>query len=152
MRFGQGGRRLSEHWAEGMRSLHGIHVHGFPNVFVVGPTQGANLISNVPHNLVEAASTIATIVSRAESVGAQTVEITAEVEQAWLDRLESGGRRFGNQPDCTPGYYNNEGIDPGRRGLRNSLGFPEGALAYFDYIDAWRNSGDFVGLTFDPER
>ena len=150
--IGQGGRRLSEHWAEGMRSLHGIHVHGFPNVFVVGPTQGANLISNVPHNLVEAASTIATIVSHAESTGAQTVELTAEVEQAWLERLESGGRRFGNQPDCTPGYYNNEGIDPGRRGLRNSLGFPEGALAYFDYIDAWRNSGDFAGLTFDPER
>ncbi len=148
---GQGGRKLSAHWAEGMRSLHGIHVHGFPNVFVVGPTQGANLISNVPHNLVEAATTIATIVSHAESIGAQTVEISAEVEQAWLDRLESGGRRFGNQPDCTPGYYNNEGIDPGPRGLRNSLGFPEGALAYFDYIEGWRKAGDFAGMTFRPE-
>ena len=149
---GQDGRRLSGHWSEGMRSLHGIHIHGFPNVFVVGPTQGANLISNIPHNLVEAATTIATIVSHAESIGAQTVEISAEVEEAWLDHLESGGRRFGNQPDCTPGYYNNEGIDPGPRGLRNSLGFPEGALAYFDYIDGWRETGDFAGLTFRPKR
>ena len=33
---------------------HGIHVHGFPNAFIVQPTQGANLISNVPHNLTEA--------------------------------------------------------------------------------------------------
>ena len=41
-----------------MRSLHGIHVHGFPNVFFVQPTQGANLISNVPHNLTEAGRTI----------------------------------------------------------------------------------------------
>ena len=148
---GKGGRNLSEHWAEGMRSLHGIHVHGFPNVFVVGPTQGANLISNVPHNLIEAATTIATVVSHAESIGAETVGVSAEVEQAWLDRLESGSRRFGNQPDCTPGYYNNEGIDPGPRGLRNSLGFPEGALAYFDYIDRWRKTGDFAGLTFSSE-
>ena len=37
----------------GMRTLHGIHVHGFPNLFIVQPTQGANLISNVPHNLME---------------------------------------------------------------------------------------------------
>ncbi len=145
---GQDGRTLSAHWAEGMRSLHGIHVHGFPNVFVVSPSQGANLISNVPHNLTEAATTIATIVSHAESIGAATVEVGASVEQAWLDRLEAGGRRFGNQPDCTPGYYNNEGVDPGVRGLRNSLGFPEGPPAYFDYIEQWRNSGTFEGLTF----
>ena len=43
-----------------MRTKHGIHVHGFPNAFFVQPTQGANLISNVPHNLTEAAKTIAT--------------------------------------------------------------------------------------------
>ena len=47
--------KLSEYWADGMRTKHGIHVHGFPNAFFVQPTQGANLISNVPHNLTEAA-------------------------------------------------------------------------------------------------
>ena len=51
--------QLSEYWAEGMRTKHGIHVHGFPNLFIVQPTQGANLISNVPHNLTEAGKTIA---------------------------------------------------------------------------------------------
>jgi cation diffusion facilitator CzcD-associated flavoprotein CzcO len=53
---GRGGETLTEHWAEGMRSLHGIHVHGFPNLFIVGPAQGANLISNITHNLTEAAT------------------------------------------------------------------------------------------------
>ena len=42
-----------------MRTKHGMHVHGFPNAFFVQPTQGANLISNVPHNLTEAGRTIA---------------------------------------------------------------------------------------------
>src|SRR5690606_1062278 len=50
---GRDGVTLSQRWAEGMRTLHGIHVHGFPNVFIVQPTQGANLIANIPHNLTE---------------------------------------------------------------------------------------------------
>ena len=59
---GRDGRTLSEHWADGMRTLHGIHVRGFPNLLFVQPTQGANLISNVPHNIVDSARTIATVV------------------------------------------------------------------------------------------
>ena len=67
---GRDGLKLSEAWAEGMRSKHGIHVHGFPNAFFVQPTQGANLISNVPHNLTEAGQTIAAIVRHAQDEGA----------------------------------------------------------------------------------
>jgi len=145
---GRDGLKLSEYWDEGMLSMHGIHVHGFPNIFVVGFTHGANLISNIPHNLIEAGKTIAAIVEHAEKVGADEVEVTAEAEAAWVDLLESGGRRFGNQPDCTPGYYNNEGQDAGRRGVLNSLGYPEGPVAYFEYIDRWRSSGEFEGLEF----
>ena len=32
--------------------------------------------------------------------------------------------------------------------MLNSAGFPEGPVAYFHYIDAWRTSGDFDGLDF----
>jgi cation diffusion facilitator CzcD-associated flavoprotein CzcO len=145
---GRDGHKLSEHWSEGMRSLHGIHVHGFPNLFVVGPTQGANLVSNVPHNLVEAGQTIAAMIAHANAIGADQIEVTAEAEDAWVQRLESGGRRFGNRPDCTPGYYNNEGGEPSRHGLLNGLGYPEGPVAYFAYIDEWRSNGRFDGLSF----
>ena len=132
-----------------MRSLHGMHVHGFPNVFVVGFTQAGNLISNIPHNLSEAGTTIAAVVTHAEEIGAEEVEVTAEAEQAWLDRLMGGARqRLTRSMDCTPGYYNNEGQDSGERGLMNGLGFPEGPVAYFRYIDEWRTSGDFEGLEF----
>jgi hypothetical protein len=30
----------------------------------------------------------------------------------------------------------------------NSLGYPEGPVAYFQYIDEWRTSGEFSGLEF----
>ena len=145
---GRDGEKLSEHWAGGMMSLHGIHVNGFPNAFVVGPTQGANLISNVPHNLTEAGKTIGAVIAHAEAIGSAQVEVTAEAEQAWVDKLEAGGRTFGADPTCTPGYYNNEGQDAGRAGLLNRLGYPDGPVAYFAYIDEWRRSGAFDGLEF----
>ena len=140
--------RLSATWADGMVSLHGVHVHGFPNAFVVSPAQGANLISNVPSNLTDSAATIATIVAHAEAIGAERVEVTAEAQAAWVDKLERGGRSFAGAADCTPGYYNNEGQDSGRAGLLGRLGYPDGPVAYFDYIEQWRTSGDFEGLTF----
>ena len=146
---GRVGEKLSEHWADGMRTLHGIHVHGFPNMFVVGTTQAGNLISNVPHNFVEAGATIAAVIDHALEVGAEEVEVSEAAEDAWVAKLEAGAiTRITNSPDCTPGYYNNEGQPTGRRGTLNSMGYPEGPVAYFQYIDAWRNSGEFEGLDF----
>ena len=91
---------------------------------------------------------MATIIRQAEEVGATEVEVTAEAGQAWIDRLLANHRGFGGNPECTPGYYNNEGQPAGRKGMLNSAGFPEGPVAYFEYIDRWRNSGDFEGLEF----
>ena len=144
---GRDGKRLSQHWASGMRTKHGIHVHGFPNAFFVQPTQGANLISNVPHNLTEAARTIAMMVNHAQANGFKEIEVTKEAEDRWVELLLTGaGRMIGSQ-DCTPGYYNNEGREPGPA-AKLHVGHPAGALAYFKYIDAWRESGQFEGLAF----
>ena len=60
----------------------------------------------------------------------------------------SGGRTFGNDPDCTPGYYNNEGQLATAAQRRNFLGFPDGPMAYFAYVDDWRSSGEFEGLSY----
>jgi cation diffusion facilitator CzcD-associated flavoprotein CzcO len=144
---GRDGVKLSQAWGEGMRSKHGIHVHGFPNLFFVQPTQGANLLSNVPHNLTEAGRTIALIVQEAKRRGCAEVEVTQEAQDKWVELLLSGpGRMIGSQ-DCTPGYYNNEGQDPGPA-ARYTVGYPAGASAYFKYLDAWRRSGEFEGLEF----
>ena len=145
---GRDGTTISAHWEDGMRSLHGIHVHGFPNLFIVGLSQGSNLISNITHNHTEAGTTIAAVVAHALETGADEVEVTADAEQAWVDLLEDAGAGVLGSPDCTPGYYNNEGQPEGRRERRNGIMYPGGPVAYFDYIDAWRSSGDFEGLTF----
>ncbi len=145
---GRDGLTLTERWAEGMRTLHGVHVHGFPNLFIVGLNQGANLISNITHNLTEAGSTIAAVVGHALESGAVEVEVTEEAENAWIDLLQSSERAFLGNPDCTPGYYNNEGGPIGPRERLNASGYPDGPVAFFEYIDRWRSSGEFEGVEF----
>jgi hypothetical protein len=128
--------------------MHGIHVLGFPNLFIVGFAQGANLISNVTSNLADAGMTIAAVVQHALDLGADEVEVTAEAEHAWMDLLESNPLSFFGNADCTPGYYNNEGQPLNSRARFGMSGYPLGPAAYFEYIDQWRTSGDFEGLEF----
>jgi cation diffusion facilitator CzcD-associated flavoprotein CzcO len=145
---GRDGVALSSYWADGMRSLHGIHVHGFPNAFFVQLAQGANLLSNVPHNLTESGRTIAAVVGHAIAHGHAEVEVTQAAEQAWVDLLAHAVRMLGS-PDCTPGYYNYEGHEPPRE-ARLYVGYPAGPMAYFAYLDRWRDAGTFEGLSFSP--
>jgi cyclohexanone monooxygenase len=144
---GRDGVTLSRYWADGMRTLHGIHVHGFPNAFLVQPTQGANLISNVPHNLTDAGRTIAVVIRHALDHGYREVEVTRQAEDDWLALLSTGQSFADTLGDCTPGYYNNEGQPRGPRG-QLFMGYPRGPSAYFGYIDEWRRTGDFEGLEF----
>jgi len=144
---GRGGVKLSDYWGQGMRTKHGIQVHGFPNVFFVQPTQGANLISNVPHNLTDTARTIALMVRHAQDNGFKAIEVSKEAEDRWVELLLTGVGRMIGGPDCTPGYYNNEGREPGPA-ARLNVGHPAGASAYFKYIDEWRRSGRFEGVQF----
>ena len=145
---GRDGESLSDHWADGMQTMHGMHVHGFPNLFILGMTQAGNLISNITSNLVEAGTSVAAVVAHAEEVGAEEVEVTEDAEQAWVGLIEGSPTAFLGSPDCTPGYYNNEGKPIGRRERLNASGYPGGPVAYFQFIDGWRRSGDFEGLDF----
>ncbi|MFT5210390.1 MAG: cation diffusion facilitator CzcD-associated flavoprotein CzcO [Flavobacterium sp.] len=146
---GRGGVTLAEYWENGMKSKHGINVHNFPNAFIVQPTQGANLISNVPHNIVESGQTIALMIKHAIDSNAKTIEVTAEAESDWVDLLLTGAGMMLGSLDCTPGYYNNEGQVSSDASKLN-VGYPAGAAAYFQYIDEWRSSGDFEGIEFNP--
>ena len=145
---GRGGQRLSDYWADGMRSLHGMNVHGFPNLFVLGFAQAANQIANVPQNYVENGLAIAAIMAHADARGAVQVEPTKAAEDAWIDFITSVTRGIRGGMDCTPGYYNNEGREMGRREQMNSSGHPGGPIAFFQHLEQWRSTGEFEGLEF----
>ncbi|MFT5562954.1 MAG: cation diffusion facilitator CzcD-associated flavoprotein CzcO, partial [Litorivivens sp.] len=134
---GRDGLKLSDYWAGGMKTKHGTHVRGFPNAFIVQPTQGANLISNVPHNLTESGKTIAMTIKHAMDNGFKEIEVSQAAEDSWIELLLTNQGGMLGSPDCTPGYYNNEGQDSGP-GAKYYVGYPHGAMAYFSYINEWR--------------
>ena len=140
---GAHGTTLSEHWKDGMRSVHGIHVHGFPNMFVLGHTQGGFTV-NYPH-LLDEASRHACHVVRHAAEHDLVVEATAEGEVAWLTALTESARDFrAFQDQCTPGYYNNEGQPAAGGFLGTSYG--NGPIAFFQLLADWREAGTFDGL------
>jgi cyclohexanone monooxygenase len=103
----------------------------------------------VPHNLVEAGKTVAAVIRHALASGFTEVEVCGEAADRWVELLRSAPRRptVIGSPECTPGYYNNEGQGPNPL-TSLSLGYPEGAAAYFEYLDQWRTTGTFTGLEF----
>jgi cyclohexanone monooxygenase len=141
---GAGGTKLSEHWAGGMRSLHGMHAHGFPNMFVLGHVQGA-FTANYPHLLDEASTHAAHIVRFAVDDGVREIEASREAEDEWLTTLARSARDIRSfQEQCTPGYYNNEGKLGESAFLGNSYGM--GPMAFFRLLAEWRAGGDYRGL------
>ncbi len=140
---GADGNTLSGHWKDGMRSVHGMHVHGFPNMFVLGHTQGGFTV-NYPHLLEEASRHACHVLSHAVEHDL-VVEATTEGEDAWLTALTESARDFrAFQEQCTPGYYNNEGQPAAGGFLGTSYG--NGPMAFFQLLADWREAGDFDGL------
>jgi len=142
--IGKGGVTMKDHWADGMRSLHGLAVNNFPNMFLMGPGQ-AGFTANYPHLLDEQAEQIAYILSEVSARQAGTFEASPEGEAAWVQQIvEKAVMRQQFLEECTPGYYNNEGKPSDRAAQNNSYG--EGPNAYFRILKAWRDSGELEGL------
>jgi len=144
---GRDGTMLSDYWADGMRTLHGLQIHGFPNVFVVQMNQAANMVSNIPHNIVDHAKTVAQVVSHAESEGYKAVEPTKEAEDEWVNLILKTQAGMLASTECTPGFWNNEGQGWDQK-FRQAQGHPGGAEGFFKHIEEWRNSGKYEGLEF----
>jgi cyclohexanone monooxygenase len=144
---GRGGRTLSEHWANGYSTLHGLYAHGFPNCFHMGVTQNT-LTPNFPHMLDEQARHVAGIVGEAHLRQAQSVEPSAEGEAEWLETIRQNAMlNLQFRSDCTPGYYNGEGRAGDGAGLFDGLYGP-GSVAFFALLKAWREDGEMKGLDF----
>ena len=146
---GRDGLQLSKHWSEGIRSLHGIHVHGFPNAFVVHSLQ-RTLSPNYSHLVEDIADEIVHVITTVQERGATSVEATADAEAAWVGAIldkrkpKTSARGFGGNNDCTPSYYNNEG----QRDPANALGvpYPMASAKLFKLLVDWRDDGTLQGL------
>jgi cyclohexanone monooxygenase len=141
---GRDGVTLTEHWADGARTFHGMHCHGFPNCFMLGHIQ-TGFTANYPHGLNEQSKHITYVISRCLEGNHQVVEASEAAEADWIATIVSLART--NEKflaDCTPGYYNNEG-KPSERSLQDT-NYGAGSVAFFKVLDEWRDEGLLRGM------
>ena len=141
---GRGGLTLTEKWKDGMSTLHGMHVHAFPNLFIFSNSQSGFSV-NFPHMLNAQAQHASWIIAEAVQRQARTVEASKAAEEAWVQTIiDSALMRQKFQEECTPGYYNNEG-KPSALAARNGP-YGKGSIAFIKLMEAWRAAGTLEGL------
>jgi cyclohexanone monooxygenase len=141
---GRHGETLTAKWRDGVRTLHGIHIHEFPNCFMMSISQSAFTV-NFPYMIDQQAKQIAYVVDRALRDGTRTVEVTAAAEAEWVETIIARSvisADFAEQ--CTPGYYNNEGM-PSAASRQNGFFFG-GPMEFVEILEQWRADGTMPGL------
>lgn len=142
--IGREGLSLTAHWADGARTFHGMHTHGFPNLFIVSRTQ-SGLQINAPFMLNEQARHIAYIIRSLRERNCTIAEATPEAEAQWVQTildLAILNEDFLNE--CTPGLLNNEG-SPDQRNRQNGS-YGGGSIEFLKLWRQWRDADDLAGL------
>ena len=137
------GLTLNEKWRDGVRTLHGLHINGFPNCFVmITPQTGFSVSISYTEN--QTSRHLAHLMHAALSRGLTRLDATAEAEAAWVDAVLANAAALVGGDDCTPSYYNHEGR-PTPGALQNAP-YAAGPLAFNELLEKWRAAGDMKGL------
>ena len=145
---GTHGITLSEKWADGMRTLHGVMTNGFPNLFIISNSQ-AGFTTNFPHAMDETSQHIGYMLKQCEKEQLSSIEASKESEDKWVEEIIAVSRFASDfQESCTPGYYNNEG-EPNPKSVQNGP-YGKGSRPYFRITAAWREEGNMSGILKRP--
>jgi cation diffusion facilitator CzcD-associated flavoprotein CzcO len=143
---GRNGVALSQRWAEGAHTLHGVLASGFPNLLLISLVQGG-FGTNFSHLLSESAKHVASIVEACGEQRIVVIEPEEAAEEEWLSVLLGVG--MGNAryfQTCTPSFYNSEQQAIDSRTVRN-LTYTGSLLDYVGYLERWRADPTLPGVT-----
>ncbi len=141
---GRDGQTLTEKWADGVSTLHGLYSRGFPNVFIISNTQSGFSV-NFPHMINEQAKHIGYVLGHAGERQVRVIEASQEAEDAWVQTIiDLALMRQKFLEECTPGYYNNEG-NVRAMSVRNGS-YGAGPVAFAKLLADWRSDGSLAGL------
>ena len=139
--IGRGKQSLAEKWKpQGPKSFEAYYSSGFPNIFFQNAPFDV-LTVNFTHRLDEASIHFAHIVSEMKKRSYQTFDVKHEVEEEFIKRQLEAVRPE-RAADCTPGYYNNEGVGQDEDSNRLA-GVPHvmNPLAWFATLEKRRKDG-----------
>ena len=145
---GRNGISLSEAWAEGPATLHGVLSNGFPNMFMISTVQGAQA-TNFVHSITEAAQHVSFLIEQCVKGDIATIEPETAAQENWFETLFAqlwGIARY--NATCTPGYLNSEG--GGDMRSARAIAWMTSVLGFAEYVENWRKQGDLAGLVLTP--
>ena len=145
---GVDGTALSERWAKGAHTLHGVLASGFPNLLLISLVQGG-FGTNFSHLLSQSAKHVAHIVEACIDQAIVVIEPEEDAEEEWLSlllRVGVGNARYFQR--CTPSFYNSEQQAIDGRAARN-LTYTGSLLDYIGYLERWRDAPDFAGVRIE---
>lgn len=143
--IGRGGESLFDHWAQGLRTLHGISSHGFPNWFFIGISQNG-LSVNMTSMFDDQVQHVAYILNEIRKRGAKSAEVTPQGEKEWVDEIKSlSGSNRAFLEACTPGYFNNDGLVDKAEGSLIGEAYTPGINAFNRLLAKWRAQGTLPG-------
>jgi cyclohexanone monooxygenase len=144
--LGRDGKSLYDYWKDGLRTLHGFSVHGFPNWFFIGISQNGVSV-NMTSMFDDQAKHIAYIIRETNARGAKTVQPSAAGEAEWVTTIRSlAAMNTAFSEACTPGYYNSEGKLAETPGTFVAEAYAPGANAFNALLAEWRKEGKMAGL------
>ncbi len=119
---GEGGIELNDKYLDGVRTVVGVHSHGYPNLFVMGGLQ-ASFNFNITDVLQAQGDHIAECIAYARANKYATIDATPEAEEWWVQEVIAHRGKTTRNAECTPGYYNSEGESNRRQDGNYNGGF-----------------------------
>jgi cyclohexanone monooxygenase len=134
--IGRNNRSLEEEWKDPsqVRTLHGIHARGFPNLMIDGQLYHTAACINLSSLFEEHGKHIAWLIKQFVDRDVEVAEITEDAEGSYCRLIRA--KAPADNKACTPGEYNNEGQGTSLF----TMVFGEGPPAYFTLLDDWRRS------------
>ncbi len=138
---GRDGLDLEDKYADGIRTVLGIHSRGYPNFFVMGGYQ-AFFAFNLTDVLNCQGEHIAECIDHLRRNDLHSLEPTDEIEEWWVQEVIANRGKTNRNKECTPGYYNFEGAEN-----RRQDGNYNGTMR--QYLDFMKDVRDDLTKNFD---
>lgn len=106
---GRGGQALSDHWKDGPKTLLGLMVSGFPNLFTVTGPQSPSVFTNMIAALEQHCEWITECLVTMRNAGQTEIEAGPDAEDAWVEHNREVGAAHLRSSSAS--WYTGENIE-----------------------------------------
>jgi cyclohexanone monooxygenase len=84
---GNGGIKLADRWRDGPRTLFGMAIAEFPNLFMINGPGSPSVLSNMVTSIEQHVNWIASCIDHVKRHGSRSIEVRADAEASWVTHV-----------------------------------------------------------------